>query len=123
LLLSHDPALRRELSHTLGLWRLDPIVCRDPSELMLEASRACPLAVVLDTTMPSTDVMGLARTLREHATTRDVVTVAVLEHPGGDALDLAAAAGCDRVCARPVDADWVGAEIERVAARRTERAA
>jgi len=123
LVLSHDPELRRELSITLRLWRLDPVVCRDPSELSLEASRGCPLAVVLDATMPGTDVVGLARSLREFPTTRGVVCVGVLDHLGEDAIELATKAGCDRVTARPVDPDWVGAEIERVAARRGVRAA
>lgn len=122
-LFSHDEEVRRELSSTLALWRLDPLVCRDPSELLLEASREVPLAVVVDTCMDGMDPLGVVRSLREHPTTREVIAIAILDHLRDDAVELAAAAGCDRMTARPVDPDWIGGEIERIAARRPGRAA
>lgn len=123
LILSRDPALSCALFETLGLWRYAPEVFGDPSELLHEVSRCVPLAVVVDAALADADPLGVVRCLREHPFTRDVVRIAVLEALGEDALELAEAQGCHRVTTQPVDTDWVGAEIERLATRPPPRAA
>lgn len=118
LILSPDPDVGCALYETLTLWRFAPEVFTDPSALLLEVSRRAPVAVVVDTALPDADPLGLVRCLRDHPSTRGVVRIAVLDDLCDDALELAEAQGCDGVTTRPVDPDWLGAEIERVAARR-----
>ena len=61
--------------------------------------------------------------LRQHGPTANTAAIAILPSLAEDVLELATGRGCDRGIARPIDPDWIAAEIDRVAQLRLTAAA
>ena len=120
LLITDDSPLAASLEAQLALWGYGCLTCRDASEALRQAAEEPPLAVVVDTDMPRVDVLDVVTALRQHGPTSRTAAVAILPSLADDVVELAAGRGCDRVTSRPVDPDWIGGEIDRIAARRHE---
>ncbi len=81
-----------------------------------------PHAVVLDLMLPGIDGFKVARKLRTHERTRDLVIVAVTALVSRKSEEMALAAGCDAFFSKPVAAGVLVGELVRQIARRGREA-
>ncbi|GAB5545011.1 MAG: hypothetical protein SangKO_047710 [Sandaracinaceae bacterium] len=123
LIITIDEALADALHAALAHWGYDCVTCRDASDALREAGEQAPRGVIVDTEMPYVDALDVVTALRQHGPTANTAAIAILPSLAEDVLELATGRGCDRGIARPIDPDWIAAEIDRVAQLRLTAAA
>ena len=119
LLVEDDDVSRDLMAGELASAGFMVLEASDGAGALEKALQFGPHAVVLDLMLPGIDGFKVARRLRTHERTRDVVIVALTALVSKKSEDLAISAGCDSFFSKPAPAGVLVGELVRLIARRT----
>jgi two-component system chemotaxis response regulator CheY len=115
LLADTDPSTRGVVAAALGLDH-DDIMQATDGRIALALALASPFSCVLtETSLPFIDGYSLCELLRADGATRSTPILVVTAEAGEESLGRALHAGANGVLAKPVDAETLRTEIDRVA--------